>query len=472
MRDILDPDMLWLGTPGRALAELKRPVARPDAVTVEPDSTDWAIDVLANDFDPDGGALTLVSAYAALGTASVSGGLVLYTPIPGFTGQDTIVYEISNPSGATRQGQVAVSVEMPSLTATVTSDNRIAIGAGSGAIDLTVTSPAAYAGTWQATAGEVATGPAPLVAPKITGTAAEGETLTAVRGLWIHDAATTPARARQWRRDGLDILGETAETYVVAAADAGRTLTLAETLSDATGTRSAVSAPLTIAGFTPAAESALLGWWDAADAGTIVHTQNRLVTWADKTGGAALTHDLEYRRPQTGMRSLNGLNVLDFDGTRFLERAIALPASGDVAIHMALVLDGVTRAYDAIVALDGASNDMQIDSASDQGFDGRLNVTGIGTMTPLSGGPFTGGLILSAVFDKTGSGTAEIFVSNQSRAIMTYTQPLDASATLHVMGNRAGNAWVTGAVAEVIVTGEVATRADHHAYLAAKWGLV
>ena len=471
MRDILDPDRGWLGTPGRSLADLKRPVALPDFVTIEPDSVDVVIDVLANDFDPDGGALSLVSAFAALGSASVSGNTVLYTPIPNFTGPDTIVYDISNPLGATRSGQVNVTVELPALTVTTTADGRLDVGSGSGPIDLTITEPAAYAGTWSAIAGDVANGPVPIVAPKILGLPEEGETVTAVPGLWLHDAATVPSRSRQWRRGGVDIPGETEIDYLVTAADAGQTLSLTETLSDANGSRQAISGPLAIAGFTPAAEPGLIAWWDASDVATITDDLGRVSAWADKTGGAALGQNQDFRRPQTGTRSLNGLNVLDFDGTRFLERALTLPASGDVAIHMALIIDGVATAYDAVLALDAASNDMQIDSVNAAGFDGRLNAAGIGPSMSLTGGPFSGGLILSVVFDRSGTQTAEIFIADQSRGSTAYSQALAASTLLRVMGNRSGNAWVNGAVAELVITSEIATRGDHHAYLAAKWGL-
>ena len=63
----------------------------------------------------------------------------------------------------------------------------------------------------------------------------------------------------------------------------------------------------------------------------------------------------------TGMRTLNDGNVLDFDGTAFLERAEAEPASGDVAFHMALVIDSTANAFEAVLAVD-ATNDFQIDA--------------------------------------------------------------------------------------------------------------
>ena len=135
-----------------------------------------------------------------------------------------------------------------------------------------------------------------------------------------------------------------------------------------------------------------------------------------------------------------------------------------------LILDSIGNEYEAILAFE-ATNDMQIDAGSAAQFDGRLNAAGIGTTTGLTGGPYAGALIVSAVFDQTGAGQAEVFISNVSRGVMAYTAALDAASALHLMTNRTQNAWVDGAVAELIVTGDVTNRADHHGYLSAKWGL-
>ena len=115
---------------------------------------------------------------------------------------------------------------------------------------------------------------------------------------------------------------------------------------------------------------------------------------------------------------------------------------------------------------------MTVDANNNSTFDGRLNLTGIGTSVSLSGGPFAGGIILSAVFDRTGSATASVYIANQIRGTTVYTAPLDSAAALHLMSNRSLNANIDGAVAELIVTGDISNRADHHAYLASKWGLV
>jgi hypothetical protein len=53
--------------------------------------------LLSNDTDADGDTLSLVSVTDAThGTASLAGGVVTYTPVPGYTGPDSFVYQVSD----------------------------------------------------------------------------------------------------------------------------------------------------------------------------------------------------------------------------------------------------------------------------------------------------------------------------------------------------------------------------------------
>lgn len=60
--------------------------------------------------------------------------------------------------------------------------------------------------------------PVNSVAPAITGTPTEGETLTLSNGTWSN---TPDAYARIWKRNGLVISGATGATYELVEADVG-----------------------------------------------------------------------------------------------------------------------------------------------------------------------------------------------------------------------------------------------------------
>jgi hypothetical protein len=82
----------------------------------------------------------------------------------------------------------------------------------------------------------------------VTGTPEVGTALTARSALWAHDGAgATPLVDRQWQSDGVDIAGATAESFTPAAEQAGTSLRVVETATDGNGTRSALSAPVTVA---------------------------------------------------------------------------------------------------------------------------------------------------------------------------------------------------------------------------------
>ena len=125
------------------------PVAVADTVRVRPGES-VLVDVLANDSDPEGGALTLVSVQSptdAGGTAAVESGAVRYTPPAEFTGEDSFTYTIADPQGATAQATVTVIAQPYRFALTdlgtlggdrstalaIASDGRIVGGAADGA---------------------------------------------------------------------------------------------------------------------------------------------------------------------------------------------------------------------------------------------------------------------------------------------------------------------------------------------------
>ena len=88
------------------------PTATADAATTMPD-VPVVIDVLANDTDPDGQPLTVSAILAqSNGTATIlPDGTVEFTPAPGFIGQATFTYEITDADGLTDTATVTVDVD-------------------------------------------------------------------------------------------------------------------------------------------------------------------------------------------------------------------------------------------------------------------------------------------------------------------------------------------------------------------------
>ena len=86
------------------------PVAVTDIVVID-EHTQVGINVLANDFDPDGDSLILDSVSQPVGgTVVISGNNALYTPGLDFNGDDPFTYVVSDGNGGTAIGTVNVTV--------------------------------------------------------------------------------------------------------------------------------------------------------------------------------------------------------------------------------------------------------------------------------------------------------------------------------------------------------------------------
>jgi hypothetical protein len=90
------------------------PQAFNDAYTVQENHANNVLNVLANDFDPDGDPLTITGTSAAAnGTATISGSNILYTPATGYYGADSFTYTISDGQGGTSSATVSLFVNAP-----------------------------------------------------------------------------------------------------------------------------------------------------------------------------------------------------------------------------------------------------------------------------------------------------------------------------------------------------------------------
>jgi len=68
--------------------------------------------------------------------------------------------------------------------------------------------------------------------------------------------------------------------------------------------------------WTPANSTAIEGWWDASDSSTITTSGSEVTQWSDKSGnGNDVSQSAGGSRPSPVANGLNGLQVLNFDGT-------------------------------------------------------------------------------------------------------------------------------------------------------------
>jgi len=67
--------------------------------------------------------------------------------------------------------------------------------------------------------------------------------------------------------------------------------------------------------WTPLSLPGLQAWYDAADAASITHVSNAVSQWSDKSGLGRHATNTGTFRPTTNTRTMNGRNVIDFDGS-------------------------------------------------------------------------------------------------------------------------------------------------------------
>ena len=94
-----------------AEGENRNPDAVDDAATTRKNQQ-IAVNVLANDSDPDGDSLTIVSVTDPQhGTIEIQGACLVYTPDCNFTGVDSVVYTVSDGKGGTDTATFTITVK-------------------------------------------------------------------------------------------------------------------------------------------------------------------------------------------------------------------------------------------------------------------------------------------------------------------------------------------------------------------------
>jgi hypothetical protein len=234
------------------------------------------------------------------------------------------------------------------------------------------------------------------------------------------------------------------------------------------------SQTLLLSGSTPwtPAQIACAAWYDAADASTITASSGAVSQWSDKSGnGKHLAQNTAANRPTTGSRTLNGLNVIDFDGTSDqLTNSVFSVNTLNVSIFSVQQHDVTNVQYMTAWAIARATPaEGQLLHASSGSY------FSLGNRLPENNAVFyqenTKVECLSYV--KTGdmsqqAWTNGVVIGQNNTAVTTYdTQNL-------ALGSRFSANYLNGMISEfIVIPGAVSTsdRQKLEGYLAHKWGL-
>lgn len=137
--------------------------------------------------------------------------------------------------------------------------------------------------------------------PRITGTARVGETMTGDDGEWSGTPA--PTLTRQWFAGGAKIDGATGGTYVPAAGDIGKEITLTVTATNPAGTSSATSEPTAavVAALAPPVNTSAPTITGTPTVGQVL--SSTVGTW---TGNPTPTYTRQWRRGATNISGATG----------------------------------------------------------------------------------------------------------------------------------------------------------------------
>ena len=93
------------------------PIAIADTITLEADSAQVVIDVLANDSDVEDQQLTVTAfSYSGTGAVVIVDNKIAYTPASGFTGTETINYTVRDSENATASADLTITVNAKPVT--------------------------------------------------------------------------------------------------------------------------------------------------------------------------------------------------------------------------------------------------------------------------------------------------------------------------------------------------------------------
>lgn len=220
-----------------------------------------------------------------------------------------------------------------------------------------------------------------------------------------------------------------------------------------------------VTGFSPTNISDLIAWYDASDTTTITESGGDVSQWDDKSGnGNHLTQGSSTEQPGTGNNTQNGLNVLDHDGTEYLQRTTFVGGALSQPTTVFLAADTSTAASDYY--FDSANTSNRQTSFLSGGNDVQMFA---GAVLGFSGNPGSGTFDqLTFLFDTTSS---EFWVNGTSQGTGSVGSQTMVGFTEYARFNGAQAS--IGDVGEIIIYDKELTTTERQqveTYLKDKWG--
>jgi len=213
----------------------------------------------------------------------------------------------------------------------------------------------------------------------------------------------------------------------------------------------------------PSASANVVAWFDASDATSISSSAGNVLQWKDKSGNDYhASQSTANKHPRTGTRTINGLNVIDFDGTSdALKYAANFFTSNHSYTKIAVYFTDNLGATNNVVTIGNSAlyNELIIFHGGNQ----------------LSSSSYPG--ILSpmiAIGQYVSGGQADIFINGTNVGSNPAPAAWANSANHFELGAHSGGNYLDGVIAEVVVLDHAASadlRQKIEGYLAWKWGL-
>jgi len=225
-----------------------------------------------------------------------------------------------------------------------------------------------------------------------------------------------------------------------------------------------------------------LVWLDSTDLLTLNSDYNRtspvasglVAGWQDKSGrGQHFGQGASSARPSTGIRTYNGLNVLDFNGTNWIGSNEILSTGSDFSILMFAKIDSVSSEWDSLISSSGTTPNFQFDAGVTSSFLGRFHQNGMGTSKIFSSVSLREPAIWQFSFNYSSTRRLNISVNGKGLGdgFTSYTTPPHQSSNkFFIFGNRATDCFPKGFLGEFLIfSNDYPSSSGVYSYLSAKW---